>query len=161
MSLDSNTLVAISYDETVIIHNIVVGSQIKTFNYSKDNGLTSGGLLDVVMSSGTGNAPITETMVHITLANGKSLICSPEQKILIGDGKLRKSEDISTQWSIFLADGTTSQISEITIGSYQGGAHVISTSLTPTKLMNKGNLFSANGIIVADYALDFAGPDNY
>lgn len=159
MSLALNTAVTTPYS-MVFIQNIEVGTQIETFNYSKDSGLTKSDRQEVVMSSGTGNTPISETMIHIQLANDTNLICSPDQKILTEEGELKKAELIVSGSDVFLANGTTAKVVSVIVSSYQGGTHIISTSLTPTTSLDKGNLFVANGIVVADYALDLGEPFN-
>lgn len=160
MSLAIDTIVAIPNNKTVAIQDIAIGDKVETYNYSTQSGLSKGNPLIVKMSDGTGNTPISQNMINISFGNSSSLICSPDQKILTENGKLKTAKHFMPNDNIFLADGSTTKIVMVVMGTYQEGIHMISTSLNPTTSLQHGNLFCANGIIVADYALNLGEPDN-
>ncbi|KYG75002.1 intein [Roseivirga ehrenbergii] len=154
MSLTTDTIITTPNNQAVSIQNIQIGDTIETFNYSPQDGLSKGSPLKVEFSNVTSSAPVSQHIITITLENNTRLISSPDQKILTEGGKLKKANEITLLDLLFLADGSTTKIASIFIEHFKGITHNISTSLTPTTSLTHGNLFSANGMVVADYVLN-------
>ncbi|SDA19773.1 hypothetical protein SAMN05216315_11239 [Nitrosospira sp. Nsp18] len=108
----------------------------------------------VNFSAGTGSKGHQPMMVYISLT-GKTpheLICSTDQVFLLADGKYTRAEKLRPGQQLVDKDGDPVSLDLISIGSYDGGVHHISTDQAWHKKPD-GHLLLAGGVVAGDYTL--------
>lgn len=108
----------------------------------------------VNFSAGTGSHGHQPMMVYLSLTgkNSHELICSTDQVFLLADGKYTKAEKLHPGQQLVDKDGDPVVVDLVSIGSYDGGVHHISTDQPWHKDPN-GHLLLAGGVVAGDYTL--------
>jgi len=111
----------------------------------------------VQFSSGIGEA-VPAIMVIYQRPDGETgtLLASPNQPILLANQKLSFAKDLETDKSyICLHDNTIGKVVFARPSQENSVHHFMATSTEPTVDLN-GHLFSCNGVVCADYAVQLA-----
>jgi hypothetical protein len=108
----------------------------------------------VNFSSGTGSTGHQPMMVYISMT-GKVLhevICTMDQVFLLADGKFTTAGKLRPGQKLVDKDGNPVNVDLVSIGSYDGGVHHISTD-RPWHQTPDGHLLLAGGVVAGDYTL--------
>lgn len=109
---------------------------------------------EVSFSSGTDSKGHQPVMVYISLSGKDTheLICNMDQPFLLADGKYTKAAKLHPGQQLVDKDGDPVMVDLISIGSYDGGVHHISTD-KPWHKNPDGHLLLAGGVVAGDYTL--------
>jgi hypothetical protein len=109
---------------------------------------------EVTFSSGTDKAGQQPMMVYISLIgkDAHELICNMDQPFLLADGKYTTAGKLRPDQQLVDKDGNPVTVKLVSIGSYEGGVHHISTD-KPWHKNPDGHLLLAGGVVAGDYTL--------
>ncbi|PWR21988.1 Hint domain-containing protein [Zavarzinia compransoris] len=106
-------------------------------------------------SDGTSPSSQPQTMVMIQYGEDGELIATPDQLMLMPDGRLKDAKRLVPGDLMVDDDGRPVAVNSVHLGEYSGGIQHLGLGPVPedTNVPVSGNLFSANGIIVGDFWL--------
>lgn len=111
---------------------------------------------EVELSMGTGDG-LQPFMVYIGFdsENQKDLICTQDQPLLLSNGKFITAGKLQVGDKLVDKDGKSVELKFVSLGSYNGGVHHISTKVAWDNSPN-GHLLLAQGIIAGDYKMQLS-----
>jgi hypothetical protein len=92
------------------------------------------------------------TMLYLRLGGEQSLICTKDAVVLLPNGELRRSDELSPGDRLVDKDGNTVPIETVQLGTYRGGIHDLAAD-APSGAID-GNLLVANGVVIGDHTLE-------
>lgn len=106
-------------------------------------------------SDGTSPSSAPQTMVMIQYGEDGELIATPDQLMLMPDGRLKDAKLLVPGDRMVDDNGQPVVVNSVHLGEYSGGIQHLGIGPVPadTDVPVNGNLFSANGIIVGDFWL--------
>ncbi|MBZ5788751.1 hypothetical protein K8353_01400 [Burkholderia contaminans] len=135
------------------IYLIAKGDEVLTAS------VASGGKIEwssatVSFSAGTALNGHQPMMIYLSLSGTAThdLICNLDQPFLLANGKYAKASKLRPGDQLVDKDGNPVQIDMISIGSYDGGVHHISTD-APWNRHPDGHLLLAGGVVAGDYTM--------
>lgn len=151
----NDTLIAIP-NGSKPIHSISKGEKVLAGSVDSAGGTLNISWADsmVNFSSGTGPQGHQPMMVYISMS-GKhkhDLICSPDQPFLLANGRYAQAGKLYPGQCLVDKDGEPVEVELVSIGSYSGGVHHISTNKPWHKKPN-GHLLLAGGVVAGDYTM--------
>lgn len=108
----------------------------------------------VTFSNGTGGGDSHFT-VHLSFGHQDGptgeFVCSPDQPVVLFDGKLVQASQLHVRDRLMSADGTAVAVRSVAIGEYRGGFHHLGVGRSADP--EGGHLLQAAGLVVGDYYL--------
>lgn len=153
--LANDTLIAIP-DGSKQIYLLAKGEQVLAASVGSTGGKiqVNWSTAEVNFSSGTDKAGHQPMMVYISMTGKDTheLICNMDQPFLLADGKYTKASKLHPGQQLVDKDGDPVKVELVSIGSYDGGVHHISTN-KPWHKNPDGHLLLAGGVVAGDYTL--------
>ncbi|BBS37424.1 hypothetical protein WP5S18E01_22710 [Enterobacter cloacae] len=154
----NDTIVAVPEGDKAI-YLFTVGDSVLAGTVAENNGKVQIGWDTAVVnfSSGTGSTGYQPMMVYIAMQSAgakeiKEIICTMDQIFLLADGKYTKAANLRPGQHLVNKDGEPVAIDMVSIGSYEGGVHHISTN-QPWHKVPDGHLLLTGGVVSGDYTL--------
>lgn len=144
--LANGTKIGISATETKVIQDLQVGDMILAAGLTRDWKATR---LEFSMGTPPGSP---SQSVRLQIEGERELIGSPDQAVLTDRGLVAMSKVVPGD-NLIQADGQSAVIQASIFFIFNGGEHIVATSIEPTT-DPEGHLIVAQGFIVADYALN-------
>lgn len=154
MCLGNDTLIATPNGDKSI-YMISVGEQVLVASVGSTSGKIevnwSTAMVNYSLGTGYGHQPI---MVYLYLSGkgDNELICNMDQPFLLADGRYTTAEKLFPGQQLVDKDGDRVTIKLVSLGSYNGGVHHISTNSLWQKSPD-GHLLLAGGVVAGDYTL--------
>ena len=155
MCLANDTFIA-THEGDKPIYTIYVGEKVLVASVGLTSGKTQINWSTATVNFSSENCPSGHQplMVYIFLRgkNTYELICNMDQPFLLANGKYTTAEKLQPGKQLVDKDGNPVRIEMISIGSYSGGIHHISTDI-PWERNPDGHLLLAGGVVAGDYTL--------
>lgn len=132
---------------TVAIENLKVGGEVLAASGSPPH-LTWSPVAVVMFHS---TPPLQPEVCYIAYDEGRSLVCTHDQRLMRPDGTLAPAADLARGEKLLDQDGNDVLIVEIIMGTYTGDLYHFATTQDPPI---EGHRILAGGVVAEDFQFD-------
>ena len=131
---------------TVAIENLKVGSEVLAASGGPPH--LTGSPVAVVMIHSTPPGTLHPEVCYVAFDEGRSLICTHDQRFMRPDGTLAPAIDLAPRDKLLDQDGNEVLIVEIIMGTYSGDLYHFATTREPPI---EGHRILAGGVVAEDF----------